>query len=211
LTAKSAKTPGWPAVLQDGPVVLRPLRLRDGTAWVETRHRNIEWLRPWEATPPGTGDGVARVPASMATFVTMTRQLRRDARRGAVLPFAVVYDGAFAGQLTVGGVIRGSLYSAHLGYWIDSRLAGRGIMPRAVALVTDHCFWTVGLHRVEVNIRPENTASRRVVEKLGFREEGIRHAFLHIAGDWRDHVSYALTRDEVAGGLLARWHRHGGI
>jgi [ribosomal protein S5]-alanine N-acetyltransferase len=78
-------------------------------------------------------------------------------------------------------------------------------MPTAVALVTDHCFGTVGLHRLEVNIRPENAASLRVVEKLGFREEGTREAFLHIAGAWRDHRSFALTAGEVPEGLLARW------
>jgi [ribosomal protein S5]-alanine N-acetyltransferase len=104
-------------------------------------------------------------------------------------------------------VTRGSLQSAHLGYWVDNAVAGRGVMPTAVALVTDHCFWGLALHRVEVNIRPENTASRRVVEKLGFREEGLRREFLHIAGRWRDHLSYALTRDEVPGGVLARWRR----
>jgi [ribosomal protein S5]-alanine N-acetyltransferase len=118
----------------------------------------------------------------------------------------VLYDRTFVGQLNVSSVIRGSLHSASLGYWVDQRVAGRGVMPTAVALVTDHCFWSVGLHRVEVNIRPENIASRRVVEKLGFREEGLRRGFLHIAGDWRDHLSYALTRDEAADGLLRRWH-----
>jgi ribosomal-protein-alanine N-acetyltransferase len=123
------------------------------------------------------------------------------------LPFAVLYDGAFVGQLNVGGVVRGSLHSAHLGYWIDQRAAGRGVMPTAVALVTDHCFWRVGLHRIEVNIRPENTASRRVVEKLGFRDEGVRKAFLHIAGEWCDHISYALTREDAEERLLTRWHR----
>jgi ribosomal-protein-alanine N-acetyltransferase len=185
-------------------VRVQPLRLRDGAAWVEVRRRNQEWLREWEATPPGAP---AEVPTSSATFVTMTRRLRKDARLGRGLPFGVFYDGTFVGQLNVGGVVRGSLHSAHLGYWIDRRVAGRGVMPTAVALVTDHCFWRVGLHRIEVNIRPENTASRRVVEKLGFREEGIRRAFLHIAGEWRDHISYALTREEAADGLLVRWHR----
>jgi len=199
----SDKAPGWPATLVDGPVRLRPLRLRDGAAWVESRSRNVEWLREWEATPPGSA---ADVPTSAATFVTMTRRLRREARAGRGLPFAVDYDGTFVGQLNASNVVRGSLHSASLGYWIDQRVAGRGIMPTAVALVSDHCFWTVGLHRIEVNIRPENTASRRVVEKLGFREEGLRRGFLHIAGDWRDHVSYALLRDEAADGLLRRWH-----
>jgi len=199
----SDKAPGWPVTLMDGPILLRPLRLRDGAAWVESRGRNIAWLREWEATPPGSP---AEVPTSTATFVTMTRRLRREARQGRGLPFSVLYDGTFVGQLNVSSVIRGSLHSASLGYWIDQRVAGRGIMPTAVALVTDHCFWAVGLHRVEVNIRPENTASRRVVEKLGFREEGVRKKFLHIAGDWRDHISYALTREEAADGLVKRWH-----
>jgi ribosomal-protein-alanine N-acetyltransferase len=200
----SDKAPGWPAVLVDGPVQLRPLRLRDGATWVEVRSRNVEWLREWEATPPGAP---AEVPTSAATFVTMTRRLRAEARQGRGLPFAVIYDGALVGQLNASSIVRGSLYSASLGYWIDQRVAGRGIMPTAVALVTDHCFWTVGLHRIEVNIRPENVASRRVVEKLGFREEGLRRGFLHIAGDWRDHISYALLRDEAADGLVKRWHR----
>jgi ribosomal-protein-alanine N-acetyltransferase len=199
----SDKASGWPAVLDDGPVQVRPLRLRDGAAWVEARTRNVAWLREWEATPPGAP---ADVPTSVATFVTMTRRLRQEARRGRGLPFAVLYDGAFVGQLNVASVVRGSLHSASLGYWVDQRVAGRGIMPTAVALVTDHCFWVVGLHRVEVNIRPENTASRRVVEKLGFREEGVRRRFLHIAGDWRDHISYALTREEAADGVVKRWH-----
>jgi ribosomal-protein-alanine N-acetyltransferase len=199
----SDKAPGWPATLVDGPVRLRPLSLRDGPAWVESRSRNVEWLREWEATPPGSPPDV---PTSLATFVTMTRRLRREARAGRGLPFAVDYDGSFVGQLNASNVIRGSLHSASLGYWIDQRAAGRGVMPTAVALVSDHCFWTVGLHRIEVNIRPENTASRRVVEKLGFREEGLRRGFLHIAGDWRDHISYALVRDEAADGLLRRWH-----
>jgi ribosomal-protein-alanine N-acetyltransferase len=191
-------------VLTDGEVTVRPLRLRDAPSWSEARRRNVDWLREWEATPPG---GRAAVPTSIGTFVAMTRRLRQDARQGRSLPFAVCVGGEFAGQINVGGVVRGSLQSAHLGYWIDARVAGRGVMPTAVALLVDHCFVEVGLHRVEVNIRPENAASRRVVEKLGFREEGLRREFLHISGEWRDHLSYALVRGDVPGGLLARWHR----
>jgi ribosomal-protein-alanine N-acetyltransferase len=191
-------------VLRDGDVVVRPLRLRDAPSWADARRRNVAWLREWEATPPG---GRAFVPASVSAYVTMARRLRAEARHGRALPFAVVVGGEFAGQLNVGGVVRGSLHSAHLGYWIDERHAGRGVMPTAVALVTDHCFDSVGLHRVEVNIRPENLASRRVVEKLGFRDEGLRRQFLHIAGQWCDHLSYALLRGEVPEGVLARWHK----
>ena len=92
----------------------------------------------------------------------------------------------------------------------DITTLGRGGSDTtAVALAVDHCFGPVGLHRIEINSRPENTRSLRVVEKLGFRDEGLRERLLHIDGAWRDHVGYALTSEDVAaeGGLLARWHR----
>jgi [ribosomal protein S5]-alanine N-acetyltransferase len=179
-------------------VGLRPIRQRDAVQWRLVRQRNADWLRPWE---PTSWWGQAPPPG----FAAMVRRLRAEARAGRALPFVVTYDGRLAGQLTVGGITWGSLCSAHIGYWVDLAVAGRGVMPSAVALVVDHCFGVVGLHRIEVNVRPENVASRRVVEKLGFREEGLRLRFLHIDGDWRDHLSYALTADEVGAGLLARW------
>jgi len=190
-------------VLRDGEVTLRPLRMRDNSDWIESRRRNVEWLRRWEATPPGGPSGFG---ASSAVFTTMTRRLRADARRGLALPFVIEVGGEFAGQVNVAGVVRGSMESAHIGYWIDQKFAGRGVMPTAVALAVDHSFRVVGLHRIEVNIRPENVASQRVVEKLGFRSEGVRERFLHIDGDWRDHLSYALVKDDVPQGLLNRWH-----
>jgi len=107
-------------------------------------------------------------------------------------------------------IARGSANSAYLGYWIARQFAGRGIMPTALAMVIDHCFGDAGLHRVEANIRPENAASRRVVEKLGFRLEGTRERYIHIAGAWCDHLSYALTVEDVPGGLLPRWLAAGG-
>jgi len=199
----AVSAPGWPAVLRDGEVTLRPLRMRDSSDWIESRRRNVEWLRQWEATPPGGPSGFG---ASSPVFTTMTRRLRADARRGLALPFVIEVGGAFAGQVNVAGVVRGSMESAHIGYWIDQKFAGRGVMPTAVALAVDHSFRVVGLHRIEVNIRPENVASQRVVEKLGFRSEGVRERFLHIDGDWRDHLSYALVKDDVPQGLLNRWH-----
>ena len=105
--------------------------------------------------------------------------------------------------------MRRAFCSAYAGYWVDARVAGRGVMPTALALAVDHAFARGQLHRVEVNIRPENTASRRVVEKLGFREEAYHPRYLHIDGAWRDHVGYAITAEEVSGdgGLMARWNR----
>lgn len=194
-------TRSWPVALQDGRVGLRPLRQRDARAWREVRTRNVEWLRPWEATSPDP------VHEPAPTFAGMVRHLRSEARQGRTLPFVITYEGRLAGQLTVGGISLGSLRGAHIGYWVDQRVAGRGVTPTAVALAVDHCFRVLGLHRIEVNVRPENLASRRVAEKLGFRLEGERARFLHIDGDWRDHVSYVMTPQEVPEGLVSRWHR----
>lgn len=196
---------GWPVVLEHGPVRLRPLRLRDAGEWRMTRLMNREWLEPWEATTPGVtpSDGGRG-------YGDAVRALRRDARLGLCYPFALLVGEQFAGQVTVGAIARGSANSAYLGYWIARRFAGRGIMPTALAMVIDHCFGDAGLHRVEANIRPENAASRRVVEKLGFRLEGTRVRYIHIAGAWCDHLSYAMTVEDVPGGLLPRWLAAGG-
>lgn len=190
----------WPVRLREGDVLLRPLRRRDGRRWRAVRNENAAWLAPWEATHPDERS----LPPS---FGQMVRSFGREARAGRMLPFAVEVDGRLVGQITVSGIAWGSLRSAHVGYWVDRRVAGRGIIPAAVALVTDHCFFTLGLHRVEVNIRPENAASLRVVTKLGFRPEGLRRRFLHIDGDWRDHATFALTVEDVPGGLMPRWRR----
>ncbi|WP_165989188.1 GNAT family N-acetyltransferase [Streptomyces sp. YIM 98790] len=194
----------WPAELADGDVTLRPIRQRDHRAWMEVNRRNREWLRPWEATLPPVAPG--HLPARRPTFRQMVRHLRGEAGAGRMLPFIVEYRGRLVGQLTVAGITWGSMCAGHIGYWIDRAVAGRGVMPTAVALATDHCFFTLGLHRLEICVRPENTPSRRVAEKLGYREEGIRPRYLHIDGAWRDHLVYALTAEEVPGGLLPRWH-----
>jgi len=191
---------GWPVVLADGDVRLRPLRRGDEQAWMRLRAANAAWLEPWDATSPEPVTG--RRP----TFAQFVRTLDRQARAGTSLPFAVEHAGELVGQLTVSGITYGSLYSASIGYWVAQHVAGRGITPTAVALATDHCFTALGLHRVEVNIRPENGPSLRVVEKLGFRDEGLRERYLHIQGVWCDHRTFALTTEDVPGGLLARWH-----
>ena len=193
---------GWPVELAEGLVLLRPLRRRDGPDWRRVRAANRDWLDPWEASSPDP----ATPPRS---FPAVVRDLRKQAREGRALPFVIDYEGRLAGQLTVGGIMWGSARSAHLGYWVDRRVAGRGVAPTAVALAVDHAMFTLGLHRIEVNIRPENTASLRVVAKLGFRDEGLREAFLHINGAWRDHRTFALTVEDVPAGLLPRWRAAG--
>src|SRR5919112_417811 len=126
-------------------------------------------------------------------------------------PWLVFYDlgeggkRQLVGQLTVSGIVGGSASWGQIGYWIDQRYAGRGIIPTAVALAVDYCFEVMKLHRIEIAIRPENTKSLRVVAKLGFRPEGLRPRYLHIDGDWRDHLVFALTAEEVPEGLVRRW------
>ncbi|CAB4863685.1 MAG: GNAT family N-acetyltransferase [Actinobacteria bacterium] len=191
----------WPVTLTDGSVTLRPLRQRDVRAWREVRTRNRDWLQPWEATLPPEASALAEVPA---TFGDMVRRMKRDGRTGRSLPWAITVDGRLAGQVTVGGITYGSLRGAYIGYWIDQDVAGRGVMPTAVALACDYCIEVVQLHRIEINIRPENAASRRVVEKLGLREEGLRPSYLHIDGDWRDHLTYVVLAGEFPAGILRR-------
>jgi ribosomal-protein-alanine N-acetyltransferase len=194
----------WPNTLMSGtdPVVtLRPIRARDATAWREVRNRNRAWLSPWDATVPPGGD------ARPTTFRALVRRLKKAGRQGTTYPFVVEVDGAFAGQVSVNNILRGSAQFASIGYWVDERFAGRGVIPRAVAMAVDHCFTACGLHRVEICIRPENTNSLRVVEKLGIKEIGYAPRFLHIDGEWRDHRIFAITREEVPLGLLARLER----
>jgi ribosomal-protein-alanine N-acetyltransferase len=201
--------PGWPVVLRDGPVLLRPYRRGDGRAWSEARRANEAWLASWEPMPYGSWYELN----SPAAFRSVYADLRRASRQGVAMPFAVCLvaggEERLVGQLTLGNIVRRAFCSGYAGYWVDSRVAGQGVIPTALALAVDHAFAVGGLHRVEVNIRPENRPSRRVVEKLGFRQEAYHERYLHIDGEWRDHIGYAMTVEDVfaEGGLLARWHR----
>jgi ribosomal-protein-alanine N-acetyltransferase len=183
--------------LRDGVTVLRPIRVRDARALEAELIESRRWLRPWEATSPSA-------PVNWDTRGSI-RNLLAASRVGTGLPFIIETQGQLAGQLNVSGISYGSLASATIGYWVGAGFAGRGLTPTAVALATDHIFFNTGLHRMEICIRPENEASLRVVEKLGFRYEGLRRRYIHINGDWRDHFSFALTIDEVPQGVLHRW------
>jgi ribosomal-protein-alanine N-acetyltransferase len=183
--------------LVEGATTLRPIRVRDARALERELLASRAWLRPWEATSPSA-------PMNWDTKGSI-RSLLAGARAGTGLPFIIETDGRLAGQLNVSGMTYGSLASATIGYWVGADFAGRGLTPTAVALATDHVFFTVGLHRMEICIRPENAPSLRVVEKLGFRYEGLRRRYIHINGDWRDHFCFGLTVEEVPQGVLQRW------
>lgn len=182
--------PSWPIRLHTSEVELRPLRRRDRFRWLELRERNRQWLRPWEATSP--------IPEpTTISFGSMVASINREGRAGRSYSFALFFNERLAGQLTIGGISYGAARTAHIGYWIDERVGGRGLMTKAVALATDFCLNELGLHRIEINIRPENDRSRRVAEKCGYQEEGLRRRFLHIDGDWRDHICFVMLAEEA--------------
>lgn len=183
--------------LRSGRIVIRPIRLRDSRAVERELVEGRAWMREWEATSPrGTVGFDTR---------SSIRALQQNARGGQGLPFVIEVDGELAGQLNVTSIAYGSLSAATIGYWIAERFAGVGATPTAVALATDHCFQALGLHRMEICIRPENAKSLRVVEKLGFRYEGLKRRYIHINGGWRDHYCFGLVTEEVPEGLLRRW------
>lgn len=200
----SALSTQWPVTLEHNGLHLAPLRYSHRRQWFDVRQRNQAWLEPWEATDP-TG------PQRPVSYGAMIRAHNRDGAAGVSYPWAIfVADNngnkpQLVGQLIAAPVLWGSMRTTTLGYWVDQRRAGQNIVPTAVALASDYLLTRVGLHRIEINIVPDNAPSLRVVEKLGFRAEGIRKDYIHIAGRWRDHASFALTRQELPPqGLLSR-------
>jgi len=182
-----------------GDVKLRIAKMRDSKALEKIILGNREWLRPWEATNPGAPNSFD-IKAQLRGLI---RQL--DDQSG--IPFVIEVQGVIQGQLNVANIMYGSVSSAVLGYWVSPEVAGRGVTPTSVALVTDYLMSQMGLHRVEIDIRPENKASLRVIEKLGFRYEGLKQRYIHINGDWRDHYVFAITKEEIPDGLLNRFLR----
>ena len=181
-------------------VTARGVRVRDSRALDKALGSNRAWLEPWEATTPLIRPGTLDTKSSI-------RGLLKAAKEGTALPLVLLHDHDVVGQLNVSQITYGSLSSATLGYWVVEKVAGRGITPVAVAMATDYLFFEKGLHRMEVCIRPENTASLRVAEKLGFRYEGFRRRYIHIDGKWADHFCFALVVEEVPTGVLSRYEK----
>jgi len=175
----------WPVVLNGEDIYLRPLRFRDRNKWNGVRAENRDWLSPWEATVPPTDTHPA-----LPSYFEMVRTLNAEARYGRSFSFAVWHQSNLIGQISLGGVIYGALRAGHIGYWIDKSYANKGLTTAAVELLSGYAFEVLELHRIEINLRPENAASRRVAEKAGYIYEGERPRYLHIDGDWRDHITF---------------------
>ncbi|MCJ7858096.1 GNAT family N-acetyltransferase [Corynebacterium sp. LD5P10] len=189
--------PGWPAKTpvadtDAGRVRLRPLARRDGRRWAEYRNADEHLLRPVEPTVPGEWWEAH----TRAMWRRNYAGLMSLATQGVLLPFAIEVDGEFAGQLTLGNVQHGVVCSCWIGYWVYSGFSGRGVGRTAVTLGVDHAMTQVGMHRVEATVLESNVASRRILERIGFREEGLLQRNLHINGQWRDHLLVGLTAEE---------------
>jgi ribosomal-protein-alanine N-acetyltransferase len=210
LLRASPMHPGWPTPtgplrVAAGVVRLRPIRLRDAAQWSRLRLADRAHLEPWE---PSAG-AEWQLRHAMSSWPAVCSSLRAEARKGRMLPYVIELDGRFAGQLTIGNVTHGALRSAWIGYWVASEFTRGGVATGALALGLDHCFGPVMLHRVEATVRPENAASRAVLGKVGFREEGLLRRYLEVDGAWRDHLLVAITIEEVQGSAAATLVRNG--
>lgn len=193
-----------PTQLRGRRVLLRPLVLGDFDAWREVRQRNHNWLLKWEPKPPpGQPDDTQSKPA----FNARCGAREREWQLGTGYGFGIFVHGrhpaqeggwTFAGEINLSGVQRGPFQNTYVGYWIDEAQAGNGYVPESLVTVARFAFEDLRLHRLQVAIIPRNTASRRVVEKLDLRDEGIAVRYLAINGKWEDHIRYALTAEEWA-------------
>jgi len=174
-------------------VLLRPLVVTDFNAWRDVRRRNVDWLTKWE---PSRAPGSPDVVEDRDAFAARCNARQRERQLGAGYGFGIFVDGELAGEVNLSSVQRGPFQSGSIGYWVDEARAGQGYVPEAVVVLIRYAFDELALHRIEIAIVPRNSASRRVTEKLGLREEGISKGYLEINGRWEDHVRFGITFDE---------------
>lgn len=174
-------------------VLLRPLVVSDFDAWREVRRRSRDWLVKWEPRPlPGQPDATT----DRRVFAARCGGRERERQLGTGYGFGIFVDGRFAGEINLSSLQRGPYQNAYVGYWIDEAMAGHGYTPEAFVVVMRFAFEDLALHRLQASIIPRNTASRRVAEKLGLRNEGTAIRYLEINGVWEDHIRYAVTAEE---------------
>lgn len=186
-------------------VLLRPLSVADFSQWQEVRRRNVDWLTKWE---PARVAGQPDVVEDRDAFAVRCSARQRERQLGTGYGFGIFVEGDFVGEINLSSVQRGPFQNSYVGYWIDEKYAGSGYVPEALVVVARYAFEELRLHRIQVAIIPRNAASRRVVEKLDLRNEGLASRYLEINGVWEDHVRYALTAEEWAeraDAMLTAW------
>ena len=174
-------------------VVLRALQPSDFSEWKKVRLDNVEWLMKWEPTRP------ARMPDVINdrnAFAARCNARDRERHLGSGYGFGIFVEKKLCGEINLSSIQRGPFQSCYVGYWIGEGHAGNSYTPEALAIVLKYAFEELGLHRVQVAIIPRNVSSRRVVEKLSLRDEGIAERYLEINGEWEDHIRFALTSEE---------------
>ncbi|MBV9953138.1 MAG: GNAT family N-acetyltransferase [Acidimicrobiia bacterium] len=176
-------------------VMLRPLVVSDFPAWREVRLRCGEWLTRWE---PQRIVGQPDPSRDRDAFAVRCSARQRERQLGTGYGFGIFVGGDFCGEINLSAVQRGPFQSSYVGYWMDEARAGQGYVPEALVVLSRFAFEDLHLHRVQIAIIPRNKASRRVVEKLAIREEGVALRYLEINGAWEDHVRYAITSEEWA-------------
>jgi ribosomal-protein-alanine N-acetyltransferase len=157
--------------------VIRELTAADADELAALYAANRGFLEPFE---PDRGEA----------WVTAEGQRERLAHPLTGWRFAILDGGAIAGTISVSDVVRGAFHSAHVGYWVDAGRNGRGLATQAVADVVDFAFGRARLHRLQAATLVDNHASQRVLEKNGFERIGLARRYLHIGGDWRDHILF---------------------
>lgn len=200
---RSAPEPGSVS-LEGRRVELRPLVVDDYAQWHEVRTSNHDWLTQWE---PQRVPGQPDVVQSRQAFSSRCAARQRERQLGTGFGFGVFVDGRLVGEMNVSSLQRGPFQNAYVGYWIDQRVAGRGYTPEALVVAMRFAFDELRLHRLQIAIIPRNGPSRRVVEKLGIRLEGMAERYLEINGVWEDHLRYAITTEEWRDRFaeFARW------
>lgn len=173
-------------ILGEG-VYLRPSELRDFAEWAALREQSRAFLTPWEPVWPV--DDLTR-----ASFRFRVRRHAEEMARDEAYSFLLFReeDNVLLGGLSFGYVRRGVSQSASLGYWMGAPYAGKGFMTRAVSAASRYMFERQGLHRIEAACLPTNEPSRRLLTRVGFRQEGYARSYLNINGEWRDHLLFAL-------------------
>lgn len=184
---------GQQPVIRGREVYLRYPRIGDYLRWAKLRGESREFLAKWE--PVWADDELTK-----GAFRRRIKRYHKETRLDSAYVFFVfrASDDALMGGCTLSNVRRGVTQCCALGYWIGVRFARKGYMTDAIGALIPFVFATLGLHRIEAACLPENEASRSLLTKAGFREEGLARKYLLINGEWSDHVLFALLEDEAS-------------
>ncbi|MEU8173408.1 GNAT family N-acetyltransferase [Microbispora hainanensis] len=162
-------------------VTLRRITAQDEHEFIELARASADLHHPWMSLPTTSGE----FRAYLARF--------DDPRSAEGLLVCVRQTGEIAGNININSIIRGRFQCGSLGYAAFAPSAGQGYMSEGLGLVLRHAFEELRLHRLEANVQPGNHASRRLLERHGFRREGYSPEMLFIDGAWRDHERWAIT------------------